>query len=461
LADSFAIQILDLLAASSLEFRSFIDLRDDDFAMSSDVLWFVQNLTNGGLSEILRIESLLVDNSIYLRIPQLLESFFGMDLVSDVEFSMLENIFVYENQIPIADLVELMLEQENEFRALVSDVTNAFFDNLVNNMSVEYDVPVTVGGGVEYFNKVVINGSADEFMTSILEALKVIRDNDEYLILLLELDKLINPRSTFTVEDIRVLIDTEIEFLEFEIEIEAELFSDETADIYIYIDETDLVVGFGIEMLFDDFIFEVVFVEDIGFHFIVDDGIDTIRIYGTHSAGTVSRGDLHVFYRDFWSEVIEGKVLDFEYSANHFTMTLSGRDFLHLYTGEVISPEEDTLSFVAELMYNLELTLTLEGDNESVNLSLTVRHLDPEISITLELYYALSGDISIERPSGENVIYLDIFDMMYEEGNEIEAVLSEIDPFELFANLAQIFDNLTQQGFDFTELLADLMLGLM
>jgi hypothetical protein len=455
LDDSFIIQLLDLLVASSFEFRNFVDLRDD-VSMSSNILWFVQNQTDGGLSEILRTEALVVDNSIYLRSPQLLESFFELDFIFDFDLDPEFGMYTTFNNepFPIVDLLEFLIEQENEFRALVSDVTGAFLDNLDINMSVEYDVPVTVGGGIEHFNKAVITARENDLAIAVAEALKVIRDNDEHLTLLIGFDKLLNPVDYYTIEDLRVLISDEIVFLE----VGAEQSSRETFDIYIYIDENDLVVGFGITSHFDDLMLEIVFVEDVGFHFIFTEGNDILRLYGSHSSGTISRGDLYISFRDNMQN-LEGKLFDFEYSDDQFSLTVLGRDIFNLFDDEAISSEE--LPIIAEFLFDSEFTLTIEGDNESVNITLTVRHLDPEISLNLELDYVLRDDISIERPSSENVIHLDVSDMTSEDENVLEALLlNEIDPFELFGNLAQILDNLTQQGFDLSELLTNILFEL-
>jgi len=458
LDDNFMIQMLDLLVASSIEFRSSFDLHED-FVMSTDIIWQVQNLAEGGLGEILRIESLLVDDSIYFRIPQLLGTIFGADLSELEQLHSLNEMLAggHTDQASAVELVDFILERESEVRALVSDASDAFFDSLVVNMSVEYDVSKHIGGENVHFNKAAITASGYELATAAVEALKAISENDEHLAFLQELNSLADPDIPLSIEELQRLIGESISRLEkYAEESAADYF-----DIYVYVDGTDFIVGFGILSHDDDAMLEAVFVEDVGFHFVVFSDDLILRLYGTHSVvGNISRGELHIFYSSPTQPVVEGKVLNFEYCDDRISLTASGSDVFNLM-GETRLPQ-DTDSFTFEFFYNSEFTITIEGNNESMNFEITVRHLDPEISLFFDISYAPGGDISVTRPDSGNVLFIDTLDLVSGDENELETILlTAINPFEFFVNLALILENLNQQGFDFSDLLVDLLLGIL
>jgi hypothetical protein len=351
----------------------------------------------------------------------------------------------------LARLSDFVDDNEQELVAMISNLVGVFFSSF-DDMRVDRNVSVSVGHENINLHRAVISADYAALLLASAELLRIIRDNDDYVSLIFDAMWIADPEFAYTRREFLDTLDNLIEDLESEARLQGH--NGEEVDIYLYINRRNHVVGFGMSPQGDDDFLSFVLINDVGYDLTINFDDTYVKLHGSiDTSRRITTGDLHILIRnaDFWNgdgAVIEGKLLDFQYSSDMISITVSGSDILGL-TDDDLVPDAQT----ADLLDNLVLSLALRSTERESGLTLDIRLLRPEISFTLlSSHRPLDDDyVSIAAPQNEDVLYLDLPALM--TGN-IFALLPHLGALmEIYNNLYGIAENLDRLGFDVGRLL--------
>jgi hypothetical protein len=97
----------------------------------------------------------------------------------------------------------------------------------------------------------------------------------------------------------------------------------------------------------------------------------------------------------------------------------------------------------------------MESSRNSSAMSVTLRHLNPQVSVSLHIGATQGGNVNISSPASEQVNYLDPMALLW--GADIFDMLGEaVNIFEILGNVDAILNELQRKGFGN---IADLIFG--
>ena len=457
--DQAMIGLLELLASSSIDVTTFYNLSPGNEVISSLAAWNVRSLNDGSSAEIISLEALIVDYVAFIRVPQLLRNYIGMDLseIFDISdggiFDMLffgtsPNMFESDEFMEFALMMELFADNEAFFEELLTDAFETFMAALPD-AEVSRNVSVNVVGRQISVDRNTI--TIDEYLalSALIEVVYQLANNDDFLRFYADLMNSFDPHMSYTPSLARRDMMYIIEDLEWELDFASR--NRDEFEIFWYTDSDGRIVGAGgRDSQFDIFI-EAVFAPGVGFHVIFEDPLfdEFFRLYGTMSGTSTVRGEINIEYRSRWMQY-SGRIAAFEYDANMFSILVTGRDLVGAF-GDMMFLSRDEERFVS----NLEFEFLFEVDETSAGMTITARHLDPQISISLHTGVDFDVDVNVSRPTDAQVDFVDMAALM--AGADIFEVFERmINPFELMMGAFAIIDSLERMGFDNV---ADIILG--
>ena len=462
--DPFVINMLELLASSELQLRTEYDFTVGREAMRLTSAWNVRELNGRRVSEILSLEYLLVDNAMFLRVPQLQQNYIGLDFGAILNmlgvggFDRLIEMFISEfmGGMPAQDLagmdtlLDLFDDNERLLRVMVDDAVEAFF-NTFEDVRVENNVTVQVAGrSVGNLNKAVIAFDEYEVMYALAQSLRQVARDEANLRFFADVINAIDPWQTVRPAEIREELMWMIEDLEWGV---LNNSRGEKVEVFLYINRSNTVIGAGLRPLDNGEFLEFIFAPGDGFHLLVDLPDDTfLLIYGTLSGRRTVSGEINIDFRDYQTrEQFRGRLATFRYSSGSFSATVSGRDIFNLFGDEMYLSRE-----TERVILNMEFELLLESHRNSYGITLTATHLNPQVSVSLHIGTTQGGNVNVSRPADAQVDFINL-DMLLRGADIFGLIEDTLNPFALMGNISSIMDELARKGFDLSEFLPALL----
>jgi hypothetical protein len=432
---------LGLLATSNVNISALYDISGQspllDINSSLSVVGH-----DSSKEEILNLEAVAIDNTVYVRLRQILERYiavnpddFGFDLTSMGDNSnILNTINLILNRIRFSDInrmTDFIVDNELKINAMISDSARAFLSSF-DNMRVDRNVSVSVGNETVNLHRAVITVDYEDVLLAMVDVLGMIRDNDAYSTLLFDAMRTFDSHFNNTYREFLEKLDSRIESLKSD----ADRYSDDDdyIDFYLYINRANRIAGFGFENLEDESSLNFVVIVDIGYDLAYNFDNTYVRLHGSwDNSGHTTTGDMHIIFNhnSFLQReefALEGKLLDFEISSDFVAINMSGED-MSWQTGDNMLLDAQ----IVDLMKNLELAFVVTFSDTEPNISLDARLLRPEISLKLLASHRQLDYVTITAPLSSEILNINLPAIM--RGN-VFAMLPHVGTFmEIYRNL--------------------------
>ncbi|MCL2546148.1 MAG: hypothetical protein FWE06_02985 [Oscillospiraceae bacterium] len=434
--------LIHLLLDSGVNVEAAYNLNGNDFSGEVSLEWLLNN------QRILGFDALMVDDTVYLGVPELYDRYIAINLPDlGLGFNLAEFLYMaqdiesfmddmlgemlggmFDELMPIFDLLE---RHERALDRLLAEVIDAALAE-IKNITVTENVSVQVNERPVRYTEMNVSITETELANAARAAMVVLRDSRDFT------DMVIDTANTFgfpvEAREVRDVLDEIIN------EFDPSYFDDTVFfTIQIYLDANNSITGiqFGLgEVLIRGFLdFNHGYELTIHDRSVWDPGRIVIRgeLRGRSDNFT---GDLWIEYEDRWSSMA-GRLGTFDIrfqSLDRYSIRLTTA-VSDWFTFAGVSPNDMLPPIFAEYVNNAEITLHMEAAPNSSRFMLELAEPVNRLSARLEMNFEENVRVNVTAPA--NTMGFDQID-----------VLLGRDLFTILGNVSDLIARIEGMGYD-------------